>query len=408
MKSFTLPAHIARKLPDPVLGTEITRYILYVPVRDVPKGIPLDPNARTPNLRKRMYRQVENSLLDKGENQPGTFHLKHKGITMIASSVKKTDGNDSYIVSVKDGEGGEGIVDGGHSYQLILKYKDDPELPPGQVVKFEILCGIPPEWIADIAGGLNTSIQVQPMSLDNLAGKFDWLKDELKNEPYFSKIVWRENDDGIYDVVYLLSLLACFNIFAYPNERDGQPVAAYARKADILKQFEANPTQYERLRPIARNIFELHDRIGFTSKDYYNKATRGKFGRWSFVETRKPGPYVFTGQPGDHQLMSGALFPLLGAMRWMVVEDEGTGNVKWQNGFQGVLDLWDDVAVELLTQTGQASQELGRDPHMLGRSRNHWSSLHSKVGLRYLQKKANPRLIDSVSGAGDSCATLDQ
>lgn len=49
------------------------------------------------------------------------------------------------------------------------------------MVKFEILCGIPNDWIADIAGGLNTSIQVQPKSPDNLAGKFNWLKEELSD-----------------------------------------------------------------------------------------------------------------------------------------------------------------------------------------------------------------------------------
>jgi hypothetical protein len=385
MQRFTLPAHIARRLPDPVLDKEwgITRHILYVPVRAVPEGIPLDPNARTPNLRKRMYRQVEESLLDSGENWPGTFHLKHKGITMIAHSVDAA-GGDTYEVSVKEGEG---IVDGGHSYQLILNHKGDPNLPENQVVKFEILCGIPTDWIPDIAGGLNTSIQVQPKSLDNLAGKFDWLKKELSDEPYFDKIAWRENDDGIYDVVYVLSLLTCFNIFAYPNDGDAQPVVAYEKKSAVLKQFETNPKPYERLRPIAKDILELHDRIGYESKEIYNTATKGKFGRWSFVEMQKPGPYVFTGLPAEHQLMTGALFPLLGAMRWMVAEDPDTGEAKWQDGFPSVLELWREVAPELLTQTGLASQELGRNPHTLGRSRNHWSSLHSKVGLRYLQKK---------------------
>jgi AIPR protein len=385
MQQFTLPAAIARRLPDPVLDKEwgITRHILYVPVRAVPQGIPLDPNARTPNLRKRMYRQVEDSLLDRGENWPGTFHLKHKGITMIAHAVESA-GGDTYTVTIKDGQG---IVDGGHSYQLILNHSHDEELPQDQVVKFEILCGIPTDWIADIAGGLNTSIQVQPKSLDNLAGKFDWLKTELSDEPYFDQIAWRENDDGVYDVVYLLSLITCFNIFAYPNDGEAQPVVAYEKKSEVLKQFERNPEQYQRLCPIVKEIFQLHDRIGFESKDIYNNATRGKFGRWSFVEMKKPGPYVFTGLPSEHQLMTGALFPLLGAMRWTVVEDLTTGSARWQDGFESALELWRDVAPELLIQTGQASQELGRNPHSLGRSRNHWSSVHSKVGLRYLQKK---------------------
>lgn len=385
MQKFILPARIARRLPDPTLGKEfgISRHILYVPVAAVPAGIPLDPNARTPNLRKRVYRQVEDSLLDRGENVAGTFHLKHKGITMIAHSVDSV-GEDSFEVTIKDGEG---IVDGGHSYQLILNHKAKSELPKDQVVKFEILCGIPPEWIADIAGGLNTSVQVEPMSLDNLAGKFEWLKEELAGESYAEKIAWRENDDGVYDVLYLLSVLTCFNIFAYPNDGEVQPVVAYEKKSGVLKQFETNPEQYQKLRPIAKDIFTLHDRIGYESKDIYNNFTKGKFGRWSFVETQKSTCYVFTDLQAQHQLMKGALFPLLSAMRWMVTENPSTGNAMWQDGFDSVLELWREVAPELLTQTGQASQELGRNPRALGKSRNHWSSLHSKVGLRYLQKK---------------------
>ena len=385
MQKFVLPARIARRLPDPILGKElgISRHILYIPVSAVPTGIPLDPNARTPNLRKRVYRQVEESLLNRNENVPGTFHLKHKGITMIAHSVDDV-GKDRFEVAVKEGEG---IVDGGHSYQLILDHKDKSELPEDQVVKFEILCGIPTEWIADIAGGLNTSVQVEPMSLDNLAGRFKWLKDELADEPYAGKIAWRENDDGIYDVLYLLSVLTCFNIFAYPNDKEVQPVVAYEKKSGVLKQFETNPEQYQKLRPIAKDIFKLHDLVSYESKDIYNSFTKGRFGRWSFVETQKHTSYVFTDLQADHQLMKGALFPLLSAMRWMVTEDPSTGNAMWRDGFDGVVELWREVAVELLTQTGQASQELGRNPRALGKSRNHWSSLHSKVGLRYLQKR---------------------
>ncbi|OBJ00366.1 hypothetical protein A5660_25065 [Mycobacterium alsense] len=356
---------------------------MYVRAVDVPKGISLDPDPRTPNLRKQVYKRVKESLYDQGENQPGSFHYKHKGITMIAHSVEQA-GDDRYTVTFDEGDG---IVDGGHSYELILKAQGDPDLPAEQVIKFEILCGVPKDWTPDIAGGLNTSVQVQQKSLDDLAGKFDWLKAELKDEPYFDQIAWSENDEGVYDVTYLLALLACFNVEAYPNNEDKQPVVAYAKKADVLKQFERNPKQFERMRPIVKDIFKLHDIIGYESKSIYNEATKGKFARFTFVEVKKPGPYLFTGMPPEHQLLSGALFPLLGSMRWMVEIDQETDQARWQGGFESVKALWREVAAELLTQTASASQELGRDPHSLGRSRNHWSSLHSKVGLRYLQRK---------------------
>jgi len=49
-----------------------------------------------------------------------------------------------------------------------------------------------PGW----AGGLNTSVQVQDMSLDNLSGDFDWLKKIIAEEPYAKHIAWRENEQS--------------------------------------------------------------------------------------------------------------------------------------------------------------------------------------------------------------------
>ena len=238
----------------------------------------------------------------------------------------------------------------------------------------------------EIAGGLNTSIQVQRKSLDNLDGEFDWLKDEIKDEIYASKIAWRENDPGAWDVIYLLSLLACFNIFDYPNDGATHPVWAYGRKVGVLQQFERKPDTLKKLQPIARDIFRLHDVVGAEAKTLYNTATNGKYGKYTFVQ-KKASPYVFTGETADHQMLGGALFPILGAFRWAVVTDAEAGPARWENGFDAVLDLMRKVLPELITSTGQASQENGRNIHALGRSPNHWSNLHDKVGLRYLQQK---------------------
>jgi hypothetical protein len=88
--TYRFAAPYARRLPDPIFhqshGTE--RHVLFVPVRSVPKGLSLDPNARIPNLRRRIYRDIEASLFDR-DTTPGTFHLKHKGITLIADSVAR-------------------------------------------------------------------------------------------------------------------------------------------------------------------------------------------------------------------------------------------------------------------------------------------------------------------------------
>jgi AIPR protein len=381
-------APYSRRVPDPVFhreeGTE--RHILFVPVRSVPRGLALDPNARIPNLRRRIYRDLEESLFNKNTT-PGTFHLKHKGITLIAESVSRA-GEGEYDVTFAKGHG---IVDGGHTYELIVKHLENPKLPEQQFVKFEILTGIPDEWIVDIAGGLNTSVQVEPFALDNLAGKFRWIQKTLKSQPYYETIAWKENEQGDFDARDIISLLTCFNVELFPNttnEGDANPVVAYEKKSKALELFEENPESYKRLRPIVKDILTLHDTIRLESQDLHNEAG-GKYGNLSFVEHKARGvfEFPFIGKQSEYRLMNAALYPMLGAFRWMVEIDHQKGKARWRGGFRSVLALWRSSAQELLRITLQKNTEEGRNPNAIGKSRTHWSNLYSRLALRDLQSK---------------------
>ncbi|HEV8040419.1 MAG TPA: AIPR family protein [Bryobacteraceae bacterium] len=386
--SFRFAAPYARRLPDPIFhqthGTE--RHILFVPVKSVPKGLSLDPNARTPNLRRRIYQDIQDSLLDK-DTTPGTFHLKHKGITVIAESVAKA-GDDTYTVTLGKNHG---IVDGGHTYNLIINNLENEQLPDRQFVKFEILVGIPHEWIVDIAGGLNTSVQVQPFALDNLAGKFGWIQNTLKQQPYYQTIAWKENQNGDFDARDIISLMTLFNVELFPNtpnNGDNNPVVAYEKKSKALELFEENPDSYRRLRPILKDILVLHDRVRSEAKDFHNEAG-GKYGNLSFVEKKERGKFVFhfISEHSEHRLMNAALYPILGAFRWMVEIDPHKKRARWRGGFKNVLRLWRSSASELMRITVQKNAEEGRNPNAIGKSRAHWSSLYSRLAFRELQSK---------------------
>jgi AIPR protein len=386
--SFRFVAPYARRVPDPVFHQSrgIERHIFFVPVRSVPEGLPLDPNARIPNLRRQIYKDIEASLLDKNTT-PGTFHLKHKGITLIAESVVKS-GEGAYTVNLGKHHG---IVDGGHTYELIVKNLGNERLPTHQFVKFEISTGIPNEWIVDIAGGLNTSVQVQPFALDTLAGKFKWIQDTLRKEPYYKHIAWKENEDGEYDARDIVSLLTCFNVDLFPNTSnngDTNPVVAYEKKSKALELFEQNPESYKRLRPILKDILVLHDTIRLESQDLHNDAG-GKYGNLSFVEDKVLGKFAFhfISKESEYRLMNAALYPILGAFRWMVEIDPKKKKARWRGGFRNVLRLWRSSASELLRITVQKNAEEGRNPNALGKSRAHWSSLYSRLALRDLQAK---------------------
>ncbi|MGI8912169.1 MAG: AIPR family protein [Chloroflexota bacterium] len=386
MAQFTFKPRFARRIPDPVFehSQNIVRHVLFCPVNATPKGLSLDPNARVPNISKRVYKEIEDSLLDR-EVEQGTFHLKHKGITIVARSVQQKS-EDEYVVNL---ESGDGILDGGHTYELLMKHLALGDLPENQYVKFEILTNIPTDWIADIAGGLNTSVQVQQMSLDALSGKFNWIKDTLRGEPYYNAIAWRENDPGDYDARDLVSIMTCFNIGLFPNDKDEQPVLAYARKSGALQLYDEHTESYQRLQPILKDILRLHDIIRRDSRDYYNESG-GRFGRVAFVEKRERGQFdfPFAGEPSSQfRLMTAALYPMLAAFRWLVEDDPDTAKVRWRGDFPQVLELWKATAADLTKVTAHASAELGRNPTVLGKSRNHWSNLHRLVAMRDLMDR---------------------
>ncbi len=82
--------------------------------------------------------------------------------------------------------------------------------------------------------------------------------------------------------------------------------------------------------------------------------------------------------------MNGALYPILAAFRWMVDQDLKSSQFRWRGGFKNVRRLWEDSALELLKMTKQASDELGRNPNAVGKSRNHWANLFARVAMRDL------------------------
>lgn len=296
-------------------------------------------------------------------------------------------------------EEGQGIVDGGHTYALLLQNldeieelnsnsNDDPS-KISQFIKLEVLTGIAPDLSPEIAGGLNTAVQVQEMSLLELKDGFRWIQDELRHQQYADQIAYSENENLPYDARDIVGLLDLFNVFDFPNEQTEHPVRAYTSKAQVLANYKKNQERYEKLRPILRDILILHDTIAFEGRDKQN-AAGGKGGKLEFVEKRKRGQFDFwfSGKKSRYRLTGGALFPMLAAFRWMVAINPTTGLAEWRGGFSAVKTLWDKTGPELMRATQNTSVELGRKPYAIGRSWNHWASLHKTVANADLMRRA--------------------
>ena len=393
IERFEVRAKFARRFPDPNFadGIGIEHHLMLVNCADLPKGLPLEANARRPNTSKQVYRQVQDSLLE-NEGEPGTFHLKNKGIVIVANSVKQNGGKDQYLIELD--RTSQGLLDGGHTYDLITQAEPE-ELPEDQYVFVQIRTAIPHDWIPDISQGLNTSVQVQEMSLQNLAGEFQWIKASLKGTSYQAEIAWSENDPGTYSGRDIIALMFLMNPILFPSG-ESHPISGYEKKSTVLKEFKKSPGAFSAQREVLRDILYLHDLVAFTAVELYNKGKQsdGQKGRGaglSFVKKAKRKLFSahFMGQIEQHEtrLEDAALYPILAAFRVFLTRNQ-KGQLEWVRGFNEVKTAWNDLAYEIIRATYHTSIEVGRSKNSIGKSRLHWDSLYKTLENYELRRAA--------------------
>ncbi len=394
LNKVILKAEYSRRYPDPLNKMpegdpyNIEHHILVTRAVDVPSGISKAPNPREQDIDHGIYRDIQASLRD--EDDP-TFHLKNKGITMLAHRVEYDNDVNSKIATIFLGEK-DGIADGAHTYEIILDAISKNECPENQFVKFEVITGVPEGLGVDITGGLNTAVQVQEASLENLQGRFDWIKEELKDCPYSQLIAYKQNEDKPYDVRDVISWLTLFNINLFPKRA---PKEAYTSKAACLSLYKDHQDTYEMLRPILKDILVLHDYVDVRSREKYNKQRKenggkGRAGGMKGVfEFRKRGKYTFhfINEESEARLYTATLYPMLGALRFLVEQKKGDRNYSWKLGsFEEVKRFFDEVAYDLVLTTYNTSLDFNYKPNAVGKSDNHWQSLYQIVALHYYSR----------------------
>src|SRR5438093_7637857 len=380
-----ITAFESRKMSHPFFK-RVDKYWLTVKATDFPTGISAAANAREPvGLNRLVYRDVRESLEGTGAD-PGTFDLMNKGITILAVGVRLVD-KDQQVYEVAIDEEKGGIVDGAHTARIIEHCNRQGSTDPNQYVEVYIRTGIENGLITDIAKGLNTGMQVAPKSIYNIDGVFDWLKEELKSTPYRDAFAWKESDSKDYDVRDLIGILELFNIFDFPNNVSKHPISAYEKWSIPLKKFaddyekykdDLDESKYYRLKPILQDALVLYDYIRHDYRQIHNDSG-GRAGKMNIVEeAAKNREFDFPCArlaSSKHRLTKGACYPMLAAFRNMVEEDSA-GFAKWRGGFRQVLKLWKDAGPELVKETDNATEDIGRTPDHLGKNRKHWDGLH--------------------------------
>lgn len=361
---------------------------LTVPVCEIPKDLPLDPNARLANEKRRTVK----SMLATLAQEPEEFIFYNNGILIVADSIQiKGHGTGggfdvelSLVSPSKEEEEkfiGNGIVNGGHTYTAIIKARENYDKfqsrrskpKPNQEigkndysdlekasVQIFVLVNINEEEISNISRYRNTSESVEEFSLKNLAGEWDIIQEYLPPE-YKPYIAFREGEAKPYDVTDLVRRLACINNKVYPwRGADGSPKnpsATCSAYGSLIKKWKKE--DFSEIVPLLKDILYLEEQL---RSEYDQQKGLSKL---NGVEKK---PYNFiTGKQFNHTLPITFVFPILAAFRVFIKDGQ------WE---KPVEQLWDEMGSTLLTNLLTTYRNEGRgNPAAFGRSPSTWSNL---------------------------------
>jgi hypothetical protein len=376
-----------------------------VKVKDLPKDLPLDVNPRNQNMQSRVSRNIAATL----EDEPEKFSLFNRGITIICAEARHDNKEDSLKLEFSSDR--HGIVDGGHTYSVSIASQDE-NADSDAYVRLEVLTGIKSaNLIADLARARNTSAQVKDESLANLQGKFEWIKDALKDEKFASKIAWRENEDSDEMPIGVREIIGFMTMF-HPNyqESDTPPLIAYSSKGRCMELFTSNDkevaTGYKRLEKILPQILKLYDWVHVEFERHYRAiggfgGLAGKQGEVKlgkvvevkhykeagyplyFLEPQKDKEYSPEGMPlqrtVEFKFPDGWLFPVVAALRGCAKYGGEVRPIGWAFDPFEYFQEYGKPLVEAVLKT---SKELGRNPNAIGKNQSLWTHLHDKVLMK--------------------------
>lgn len=361
-----------------------------LPVTQLPKEIPLDPNARLANEKRPTVKRMLGTLAQ----NPKDFIFYNNGILMVVDAInvkgRGTGGGfDIELVLVnpdKEQEEdfiGNGIVNGGHTYLAIMKAREFYEKlkaknsksvkvnpDTGKVnfadleeanVQLSVLVNISEDEIPKISRYRNTSEKVEEFSLKNLAKEWDIIEENLPSEckPY---VAFRDGEDKPFDVTDIVRRLACINVKIYPWQGDvnGQPkhpIATCSAYGSLIKNWKKE--DFRDFAPLIKDILYIEERL---REEYDKQAWLSKF---KCVD--KTRNFSITGKEFEHIIPITFVFPVLAAFRVFIKDGQ------WE---KPVEELWDAMGSKLVTSLLNSYRAEGRgNPAAFGRSSSTWSNL---------------------------------
>lgn len=386
MKVLNFKTKSFRKIPNPFYNLNnymdnSEMYIMICDVKEIPKDIPMETNPREQNLNTGVAKKIKASLTNERSNN---FYLLNRGLTISAKSVKYDNKNDLVTIEFENDEV-HGDIDGGHTYRIILEEQENLDYEE-QFVKIEVLTGVE-DMFQELAAARNTSVQVQDKSIAELENRFDIIKKSISSEPYFEEIYFKENDKGEIDVADILSILNLFNIDRYPNKNEN-PIISYSAKGQCIKNYinthkeygNSIENPYMKMEQVMPDIFKLYDYLEKNMRKFYsNGVSNKKYGAVTGVTTRKDGKEAFKTkfykEDIEHSTPNGFIYPILGAFRALLRENENE-YYEWK---KDPFIVMDKIGAELVSNTINMSRELGNNPNATGKNKTLWMNLYMIV-----------------------------
>lgn len=398
--SFPVAQDFVRTFKDPK-DSQIRVIHAYVNVNDLPSNLPLDPDPRRPKEKGEVPNRILNSLLA----NDGRFHLLNRGITISCEKCEFDNRADELTLTIPDTDGVYGIIDGGHTYNSILKSKasaskgEDESATEleNQYVHLEILERVELH-LADIAEARNFSVALKKTTLAHYRHKFDWLIEAIGKEEALKNIRLSENDEQPVNILDVVQVLGAVNPSLFPDERPAHD--AYKSAGKILTYFidDNDPYEFKKMSNVARDVLRLYDHIRLHFRDKYNEPD----------ETGKRGLFGATKEAKDSQQKRGAR--VKATYHWLDPKEPVKGTfvidkgfaIPLISGFRVLLKKGDDGMYDWLTDPFElferygsrlvraimnASNESGSEPWSVARDPQVYRQLTSEVRRWYLEGK---------------------
>ena len=314
-------------LPQPIpvgKNCNITISNCYVPVDRLPVDLKdwLGVNPRIPKFssKNKLTGVVAKGIIQTLQEEPEKFVLKNQGIYL---SVASTNHHEGILTLTLNDKKRHGVINGGHTLRSILEVRENsdnhhPGVAHVRLHIYQLSDEVDISLIADMAEGLNRSLQVDDPSLENLKGSFERIKSALQGKRGSNEVSYHQNDPGNFEITEILTLCCLFNLDKY-RDRQSYPNGLFGHRKIVLKTFlddaGSDTSAFDKILTKLHDILVLSERIqqelgrDFGKIKNNNKTTNNRIGS----DNNKRDAYFIDGNLAELPL--GFIYPLVGAFR---------------------------------------------------------------------------------------------